>query len=328
MEIENIVLHHVIKELKGKPVLKCSKKLLKKDETVNEFVKTLIKNYSSKNPTQGTFEVDATNFPFQTKCKTYFEDKDFLKFTTEAMDILKKEIDIATTTGGYVVFVHYIEKKIDYIITAMLDKSTQFTVDDDKEDLGIEKLMALDIEKLARANRINIDKWIKNDTLYLSFIKGTREVSKYFVQFIGSTDITSSKENFRKLKDSVDIYIREKKLSKSRKDKIRESISVYIGKCYTEKNDVDLDSISSLIDNENPKSFTDFLLEKEIEVSDKISIYKKSDYETFTRNKVKEDGYTLTFEKALIKNKKITKQGNSIIIHNVAADILTLVFEE
>jgi len=74
----------------------------------------------------------------------------------------------------------------------MLDKSDQLTVNDDS--LGIEKLKTLDIDKIARGNTLNITRWLNNDDLYLSFIKDTRGISNYFIDYIGTTDITSSRK--------------------------------------------------------------------------------------------------------------------------------------
>lgn len=324
MIVKNIVLHQIIKELKGKPILNNSNKLISITNTVNEFVIKLVKNYSLKNPTQGSFKDGENIYPFQKKIKDYFKNNDFLKFSIEAMKILQKEIDKATTTGGYVIFIHYEDKKTDFIITAMLDKSIQFTVDDKK--LDIEKLMTLDIDKLARANRLNINRWNKNDIQYLSFIKGTREISQYFLNFIGSTDITSSKENLKIMKDNIDQYVRSQNIRGERKERIRERISRYLDNCFKNENEVEIDSISSLIDNERPNDFKIYLNENEIEVSDRIKIYKKGDYDVFIRNKIKETGYTLTFDKALINN-KITREGNNIIIHNVPEESLDLAFE-
>ncbi|MEC4004892.1 nucleoid-associated protein [Flavobacterium sp. SUN052] len=324
MILKNIVLHQIVKELKGKPYLNNSNKLINISSTVNEFVEKLIKNYSSKNPTQGSFKEGEDNYPFQKKVKIYFQDNDFLKFSVDAMEILLKEIDKATTTGGYVVFVHYEDKKTDFLITAMLDKSAQFTVDDKK--LDIEKLMTLDIDKLARANRLNVNRWNNNEPQYLSFIKGTREISKYFLDFIGSTDISSSKQNLKILKDTIDQYVRFQNIRGERKERIRENISNYLTKCFNDEKEVEIDSVSSLIDNENPNDFKLYITENEIEVSDKIKIYKKGDYEIFIRNRIKEDGYVLVFDKALI-NSKITREGNNIIIHDVPEESLDLVFE-
>lgn len=326
MIVKKIVFHHIVKELKDTPVLKCSDKLLPINATVIEFVEKLIKNYSSKNPTQGTFKEDKMNYPFQSNADEYVKNDDFLKFTQDSMTILESKINISTTTGGYVVFVHYEEKKVDFLITAMLDKSAQFTVDD--ENLDIAKLMTLDVEKLARANRLNFNRWKANDVLYLSFIKGTRDVSKYFIDFIGSTDITSAKENFAKLNEATNRYFVQNNLSVLEKDKIKDNISNYVVDCFQKGNDVELVSISSIINAQIPNSFLDFISDNELEVSGKIAINKKTDFDTLFRNRVSEKGYTLVFDKSLVKTKKIEHIGNQIIINDVPAEYIKNFFED
>jgi nucleoid-associated protein YejK len=326
MTVANIVFHHIIKELKGKASLKCSDKLLPINATVIEFVEKLIKNYGSKNPTQGTFQTDSDNYPFQKKVKTYLTDGDFLEFTQESMKILEKSIDMPTTTGGYVVFVHYTDKNTDYLITAMLDKAVQFTVNDD--NLDIERLKTLDVEKLARANRLNIKRWQANDILYLSFIKGTRAVSNYFIDFIGSTDISSSKDNFNKLKDATNSYFIENNIKGLEKDKIKENISSYLVNCFEQKKDVELESVSSVMNSEAPQLFLDYIKEKNLEVSGKIFVHRKSDFDTFFRNKIVEKGYSLYFDKSLIKTSKITHKGNQIIINDVPDELIKLAFDD
>lgn len=326
MTVVNIVFHHIIKEIKGKASLKCSDKLLPINATVNEFVAKLIKNYSSKNPTQGTFQDDSDNYPFQKKVESYITDGDFLAFTQESMRILERAIDIPTTTGGYVVFVHYTEKNVDFLITAMLDKAAQFTVDD--ENLDIEKLMTLDVEKLARANRLNIKRWTDKDILYLSFIKGTRAVSNYFIKFIGSTDITSSKENFDKLKEATNRYFIENNIKALEKDKIKDKFKAYFDVCFEQKKDAELESISSLINDQEPKAFLDFIKEKELEVSGKIAIHRRTDFDSFVRNRVSEKGYSLVFDESLKKTNKIMYTGNQIIINDVPDELIKLAFDD
>lgn len=325
MELKKIVLHHIDKELKEKATLNCSTKLIKINSTVTEFVEKLIKVYGAKNPSQGTFEEDEINFPFQTKAKKYIDDDDFLKLTVESMDILKSKMDINTTTGGYVIFIHYEQNQVDFLITAMMDKSAHYT---NTDDLGIEKLMALDIEKMARANRLNFDKWKKKEGRYLTFIKGTRSVSQYFIKFIGATDISSAKENFDKLKDAIKKYSVANKLPMAKQSEVRANISEYIEKCYTQKRDVEIESIAAIIDSEEPTAFLGFIEDEEIEISGAIGIHSKSDFYVFTRNSVKEDGYHLVFEKELIKKGKITRDGTNIIIHNVPTEKLNILFED
>jgi nucleoid-associated protein len=324
MEVKNIVLHHIEKELNGKPTLKCSDKLITISPIVIEFIEKLIKIYGSKNPSQGTFEDDKENYPFQIKAKTYQEDNDFLKFSIDAMNILKVEIDLKTTIGGYVVFVHYTQNKVDFVITAMMDKSAQYT---NTDDLGIEKLMALDVEKLARANRLNLNKWENSESRYLTFIKGTREISQYFIKFIGATDISSAKENFKILKDAIKLYSNTNKLSMSKQDAIREDMSSYFEKCFAEKKEVEIESVSAIIDPVEPTAFLGFIEDNGIEISGNISVHNKADFNTFTKSSLKEKGYHLVFEKELIKLGKISRDGNNIVIHNVPIDKLNSTFE-
>ncbi len=325
MELKKIVLHHIDKELKEKATLNCSTKLIIINDTVTEFVEKLIKVYGAKNPSQGTFEDDEVNFPFQTKARKYIEDDDFLKLTIESMDILKSKMDINTTTGGYVIFIHYVQNQIDFLITAMMDKSAHYT---NTNDLGIEKLMALDIEKMARANRLNFEKWKNKEGRYLTFIKGTRTVSQYFIKFIGATDISSAKENFDKLKDAVKKYSVAANLPMAKQSKIREDISEYVEKCFVQKRDVEIESIAAIIDSEEPTAFLGFIEDNEIEISGAIGVHSRSDFYSFTRNSIKEDGYHLVFEKELIKKEKITRDGNSIIIHDVPEEKLNSMFED
>jgi nucleoid-associated protein YejK len=47
MEIKNIVLHHIEKEINGKPTLKCSDKLITVNPTVIESIEKLIKIYGA-----------------------------------------------------------------------------------------------------------------------------------------------------------------------------------------------------------------------------------------------------------------------------------------
>ncbi|UPZ16899.1 nucleoid-associated protein [Flavobacterium humidisoli] len=324
MEVKKIVLHRIDKEKKEKGTLKFSNKLMEIDETVIGFVERLIKIYNSKNPSQGTFEEDDVNYPFQVKVKEYLENQDFLTFTTDAMHILKSRMDINTTTGGYVVFIHYVEKQVDFIISSMMDKDTQYT---NTEELGIQKLMTLNIEKLARANRLNLDKWKNNNGRYLTFIKGTRAVSQYFVKFIGATDISSAKENFKKLKDTIKQYVVEEKISRKQQDAIREKVSSYINKCFLDKSDVEIESVSAIVNTQSPLSFLEFISKNEIEISGRIGIHSKGDFDNFTRSILKEDGYHLVFEKELIKKGKITRDGNCIVIHDVPTDKLNSTFD-
>src|SRR5699024_1681270 len=178
MELQNIALHQIIREENAEPELNLSDHLLDKNNTiVIEFVEKIIKSFTSKHPTYGKFQDDVTTYPFQGLVREFREDDNFLDFSVEAMSLLKRAIQVPQAKGGYVIFTHYSERGKEYLITLMLDETERFTINDD--NLDIKKLKTLDITKLARANRLNIEKWEEGEETYLAFIKGTRHVSTY-----------------------------------------------------------------------------------------------------------------------------------------------------
>ena len=326
MELHNIVLHHIKREENQIPELNCSDHLLDSTENVVvEFVEKLIKSFGSKKPTYGKFQDDNTAYPFQRLVANFKDNNDFLHFSIESMNLLEKEIQVPQAKGGYVVFTNYTQNGKEFLITIMLDKAEQFTIDDDS--LDIRKLKTLDIDKLARANRLNFDKWNNNDDLYLAFIKGTRDVSSYFQKFIGNTDLTSSKKNSQNLKNAVSKFMREQGFSSEQKDNANGKISDYLDRQYETKKDVELSAIAAHLYPDNPSGFIDFVQNEDIEVSGTFRLSKKSDYFMFHRSKVSGLGFKLEFEKNLIKQGKIIREDNDIVIKDLPADILDREFD-
>ncbi|MFC6858926.1 nucleoid-associated protein [Zunongwangia atlantica] len=328
MIIKNIVLHQIKRESNEEPKLNCSDHLLNTaDQTVIDFVDKLIKSFRSKRPTYGTFQDDKKAYPFQTMVEKYQDGGSFLSFSKEAMVLLKKEIKVPSAKGGYVVFTHYENNRSDFLITIMLDKSEQFSIDDNSLDL--KKLLTLDIEKLARANRLNFHKWQNKEDLYLSFIKGTRSVSNYFQKFIGNTDLTSSKENSKNLKNALGKYMRDNGYSDERKEAVNRGINEYFVKQYKDESDIQLDTIAAYVNKDDPNNFIDFVEDNEdFNVSGSFRVKLKSDFDVFHKSIVKGSGYKLEFEKKLIKDGKILREGNNVIIRDVPDEILDSEFED
>ena len=326
MELKNIVLHHIKREENQLPILNCSDHLLPPgDEAVTDFVDQLIKSFGSKNPTYGTFQDDDEAYPFQRLAKRYINGEDFLNFTVNAMRLLEKEIQVPQAKGGYVVFVHYMQNQVEFLFTIMLDKSEQFSINDDS--LDIQKLLTLDIDRLARGNRLNLSKWPNSSELYLAFIKGTRDVSGYFQKFIGNTDLTSSKTNSKNLKKALSKYMRENNYDEESKSIIQSNVSDYIESQYESDSDVQLTAVSARVNQDNPNDFIDYIQEAEdINVSGSFRVTRKSDYSSFHKSVVSGNGFKLEFEQYLVQQGKIVRDGNNVIITDIPDEILDLEF--
>ncbi|WP_045802602.1 nucleoid-associated protein [Flagellimonas lutaonensis] len=202
----------------------------------------------------------------------------------------------------------------------MLDNSTSFSVNN--ANLTIKKLQSLDIERLARANRINFEKWENGDSQYLSFIKGTRGISLYFQKFIGSTDLTSSRENTNNLKNAMTKYMSDEGYTNEEKRLTYHKVNDYARQKYDLDEDLELNALAVLINEMNPEGFTNYIQENEdLEVSGSFRVTQKTHLKFLTWQTVKEKGYSLEFDRGLIGN-KIRKNGSDIVIKNVPADVL------
>ncbi|QQU02365.1 nucleoid-associated protein [Myroides odoratus] len=322
MIIKKIVFHQIIKESDSLDVtLNLSEDIIRIDEDVEVFVERLIKSFNQKYPTQGIFEDNTDLYPFQ----KYFanclnEEFDFIDFTHRSMSILENKISVPNATGGYVVFLLYENLQQDFLITIMLDKSEQFTVND--LNLGIEKLKTLDLDKIARGSRLNITKWKDESNLYLSFIKGTRTLSNYFIQFIGATDITSSKENIRKLYENVNNYLLSTSYTQNKKERLKEKISDYLTNRFEKKELVELQAISGILFPEDPNNFIEYLHLNNSDVSDYISITRASDYKIFKGSVVKGNGFELFYDRKLLKEGKIIAKNGRITIVGVTDELI------
>jgi nucleoid-associated protein YejK len=314
MKLKNIVLHQIIREENQEPKLNLSSDLLTIDNTTNDFVKKLTKSYTLKSPTYGAFDADVNNNPFQKNVRTYFQDKDFFTFSTLAMNTLKSSMSVPQAKGGYVVFAHYTESEKDFIVTVMLDNSERFVVN---ETLGIEKLLGLDIDKVARANRINWQEWQDNQETYLSFIKGTRGVSDYFAKkFIGCTDFTSAKQNATNLNLAVSAYMRDNNFSYDERNHAKTRLKKYFDEQVDAKKDITVEAISACIDSSEPTRFMNYVHENEDLKIGNFKSDRKSNFKIFETKILKGDGYKLEYSFSS-DDVVLDEENKRVIIKNV-----------
>lgn len=316
MKLKNIVLHQLIKGEGSIPKENYSDHLLPIDDSdILDFVNNFITVYGKRRPTYGAFEENKDEYPFQKYVDEYLSSNDFLQFSLKAMGGLKKAINKPTTKGGYVIFIHYEYAGTDYIITTMLDNRPGFAVNENK--LNIEKLKTLNLDELVRANRINVKKWKDGEDSYLTFIKGKRDVSKFFQEFIGNTDLTSARVNAKKFETALKDYMREKEYDYDKRTEVNSKLREYTYNCIDKEEDIELASLSAIINPEQPDDFSLFTEKNDMEVSGSFRATKKSDFQFYSKSIINGKGFNLKFEKNLIQEGVIERRGNDIIIHNV-----------
>src|SRR5690606_4781428 len=183
----------------------------------------------------------------------------------------------APATGGFLIFAEYryLPKDEEYILIFSINNKEGYNLNED--ELTVEQIKNLELNKLDVASLINISKWKKfqeNESevkTYLSFIKGRKNISKYFLTFIGCADKTTNTESSNRLKNALYKYFNENNISSDISKRIESEIYDYCQDCMRDKKEILLSHISSIVDNDFPDKFSVFASSEEFGVSEVIS---------------------------------------------------------
>lgn len=282
MNVNFAVLHKVDKK-SGKTDIKVTlaKKLLPVNDTVKRVVDDVRKLYTGS-AVYGVFQDNENEYRFQKilneNNETNFQD--FHAFSSDAMKILEHRMKLTSASaGGYVLFVLYEEAGVAFLFVLMLNDTVGAHV---KGDLTLEDTMHLDMSKLYVAGRVNISKWQacmkEGDTekKYVSFIRRRRDIANYFVDFIGCTEVVQAKDSTIKFIGVFQSYIESIKLKSEEKEQKRSVVSMYLEECHKENKEASLEQISTLLDEENPESFTEYASNEKHEIGALFPVHKPS----------------------------------------------------
>lgn len=290
MILENLILHRVDKievNKSNKFVPRFRGEELQITSVTNDFAERLNKSFSRSRPTRGVFDDSKGYNAFQSALIEPFLNGDisFIEFSKKATGELADKIPLQAE-GGILVFMNFISSDSTQFLTiAMLEHSTQYK---ENVDLSIEALETLATEKLARAVKIDVMDYQGTDldTQYLSFIKGTRSISKFFQKFVGATDLKSAAKNVKILHDTVVDYCTDLGLTPRETDDVKMRIKEYLENVRRENEEVSLSVVGGLIDQNNSDGFEEYIQEHDLEVSDRFIIDKPSDNGPFKRSVV------------------------------------------
>ena len=307
LNLKGIVIHQVFKDAQDRKVnLKLAKSSIIIGDKEKLFIGKLNKAYYKKsNPVYGIFAGLDTQF------KTYLNDhlvnNDFFDFTVKSTEYYKKILEnTISATGGFLIFADFIndDNQCRYMLVLTINNKDGYVVSESK--LTLEDIKNLDLSKVDIACMINLTKWKEIDDgvdteskTYLSFVRGMKNISFYFMSFIDCDNKTTSTESTRNLIKAFDSYTLEKGYTRETKINYQNQIYQYCDDCMKGKKEIHLSAISSLLDLDNPTDFEEFAADEKYAVSATI----KGDRSQLRRIKYimyKGDKYRLEFDSNLL----------------------------
>lgn len=330
IELNGIVIHQVFKDANVRNVsFKQAKSVINIDEKEKVFIGKLNRAYYKKsNPVYGIFA--GVEPKFKEYLDEYLSGVDFFEFSIKATlyykSILEKTIN---ATGGYLIFSDFVNTDTGhrYMLILTINNKDGYVVSE--SDLTLLDIKNLDLSKVDIACMINLSKWKEieegNDVeskTYLSFVRGIKDISYYFMSFIDCDNKTTSSESTRNLVKAFDAYSNEKQYDRETKLRIRNQIYEYCDDCIKSKTEIQLSSISSLLDIDNPNDFQEFASDEKYQVSaiikgDRTQL-KKMRYVIY-----KSDKYRLEFDSNLLGKEIVyNKQKNELTFKKLPEELV------
>jgi len=279
INLKGFVIHQVIKVAGDRhTVLKEATELIPITKKEKLFVGKVNRVYNQKSgPIYGIFGDGDPKF--KNFLKAYREDNNFFLFSSNAVKHYKTVVSTSVpATGGFVIFAHYLntDNNNDYILVLTINNKDGYVVSE--TDLTIKDVKNLDLSKVDVACIINFTKWqnielgtdLESKT-YLSFVKGNKDVSFYFMSFIDCADKTTSTESTKRLIIAINKFLQGKGYERQDIIKKRNDVFDYCNDCLNKKKEISLSSISALLNNEQPEEFKEFAAAEEYGVSEIVS---------------------------------------------------------
>lgn len=242
-ELKFIVAHKVFKDQHKKIVpddVKYATELIDNtDGSANLFVNSFQKQNSSRKGLQyGVFSEDSELKKFVETLDETINGERFLQLSIDIAKRFKNTL-VPQASGGYVIIFLYNDAKKGWIFA--------IAIMDDKQDSGLDEnlkfvsSMSLNISKMALSTTLRIERFKdeNDDSNYLTFLTGLRELSSYYKDnFIGCDNVLKSKVATDNVMNAIESFITDKiKYDEKEKKEIREKVVNY---CYKHAEEVNL----------------------------------------------------------------------------------------
>ncbi|GLS91396.1 nucleoid-associated protein [Psychromonas marina] len=264
----NIILHSLNYNTEG--VLECTKREgeLPISPSIEQFLTKIHSTYQSKtNKAFASFR-EETGQPqvFQQALQQEMKGElDFVSFSQTAVDCLVEELqkqDFAEQ--GILLISKYSWTASDYLLIALLQNNESISVN---ENLELTNSQHLETSKIQLVTRIDLTLLSRSpeSNRYLSFIKGRvgRQVSDFFLDFMGAQEGFDAKVQNQVLMKAVEEFCEKEALPVEKKQEVREVAFEYCKEQLKQGEDIELATLSEQM-QEAPKlegSFYDFVSE-------------------------------------------------------------------
>ena len=327
MPVLHSIIHKIDKKPDGSPaILHYSGAELAESQARDELINQFNESYNAKaGKAWGFFHAESGAFPFSGWLGKYLAgDEGFVSFSDNAVEHLTKLMEESNlSVGGNALFCHYQQGLTDYLIIALVQETQAVAMTDGLTLLPIRRL---DLDHIHLAARINLSEWKSNPASrqYISFIKSKngRRASDYFRDFIGCQEGVDGPGETRTLLKAFSDFVDSEDLGEeSAREKTNTLVNYSMAQAKLGK-PITLEELSGLIDEDQPKTFYDFIRAADYGISETLPPDKMT-LNKFRRFTARADGMSISFDSHLLGSKiEFDQASASLTIKNLPVQLI------
>lgn len=312
-QLQGFVFHKIVTNQRDKGVvlLPRERQIELPEPKADTLVRTILTSYQGEG-NMAYARILAESW-FDMKTKRYFaKELGFYQFSMDTLTQLKIELEKAPlATGGFLTIIDYLMDGKPNLMIVLIKNAKGIGID---ENMNLEEIDTLDIDKLHFAANIDIERWQEADkdleAPHVSFLKGKNRkdtVVGYFKSLLGIDEeayLDPSKHTQQLvtlIKNYCEAFKGEDEALNSRRA-IQEWAEGKIEKGET----ITLREVANQLEPGDPDNFIDFVVQSKIEIPaefEPVAKHLKSLIKYRVSGPNKE--YTLSFEQSALENKTI-----------------------
>jgi nucleoid-associated protein len=295
------------------------------------LLEQLRESFVRRNPISGRFRTTGGTQPrFQQLLLRYLtsaNDRNFIDFTREAMQVLRDEMSRQQlATGGYVIFAEYDANNTPFLLTAILSTLAQPTFD---ENLNLIASTTLDLDHLRHGARTRLEAVQENHDGVVHFISyRTAGVSEYFLDFIGCEAVARPEVQANILYSAINSWAQEREMAEDQKLDLLARAHTHWEDCRREQRPMTLTGLANAMSPEDPQPLLAHLGQDDLGLAGDFSPPPPSSMRRFVRFSFNANGLKIEFDRNQWENRiSINHQRRTLTIRNIPDTLINALNE-
>lgn len=331
--VRHAIVHTMVRK-GGKGHIEARDAELPVTELAQRLVDTLHSEYRRRHAkSHGKFNGNEETAPSQKHAQAYLlgGTGNFYDFSVRMANLLCDKAEGRAATGGHI-FIAHLEGDGRELLLISIVTDEQAIALNKKKDLAAAE--HLNLKGFRFAGRIDVTAWREKTERYVSFLKGTKDVSDYFKAFLGCDTAIPNLADTQHLTKVVREFaytteVDGKPLNEKERDEFLWKVDARCRKMAEESAPLDIGAFANEMWPDDPKALVSAIVETEHPVSDGF-VPNKRGLQGLVNFRGKTKHWELKFNRHALTERDVDycDEDRTIILRNIPADLIARLRQE